>query len=557
MRRMGFGRTCASVILGFTALSVAAQGTATQDSYAAMLQMNEEILTIARPVMLDGVADLSPRAVAQQQTELEGFRLRLREIDTEGLSVAQRVDYLLLWSKMNAVVFDHRVMKPWSRDPLEYLYQFKSVPYADVPSTDQGRDALRAQLQRVPRIVENAKANLTEPAAELARLSIFLLDRFDGVGQGEPYRDVPPEGTLGWFRDLCARLAAGEPALLGDCQTAESAATAYREWLAANLDSMQASAAIGTDNFNWYLKHVRLLPQTVDELRGIGEREFHRYRFDYLLDRYVNQGLPELSLTQSAEEHGQRTRDAEARTRKLVNDLRLFTIPDYMPSAFESDVFWSPRALNDRHFWEELQFRNALNNHIHASIPGHRFDAEMRKRSDNPIRRTHSESARAEGWATYLEETLIQAGIADDNPRVRELFYAALIKRGSRFFAEIGMHTGEMSLEEANAYMMNWVPYMEEDLGRYDLVGYLRRPGLGSMYLLGKTQIERLISQRAFQLGEAFDLGEFHDDFLSRGIIPVTLIRWEMTGLDDEVAPVWSDVVGKPFVTAVAKSRPQ
>ena len=52
---------------------------------------------------------------------------------------------------------------------------------------------------------------------------------------------------------------------------------------------------------------------------------------------------------------------------------------------------------------------------------------------------------------SYTVEMLIQAGIADDNPRVRELFYAALIKRGSRFFAEIGMHTGEMTLDEANA----------------------------------------------------------------------------------------------------------
>ena len=109
------------------------------------------------------------------------------------------------------------------------------------------------------------------------------------------------------------------------------------------------------------------------------------------------------------------------------------------------------------------------------------------------------------------------------------------------------MHTGEMSLDEANAYMIEWVPYMEEDLGRYDLVNYLRRPGLGSMYLLGKTQIEKLASQRAFQLGEAFDLGSFHDDLLSRGMIPVTLIRWEMAGFDDEARAVWAEVVGKPF----------
>ena len=77
-----------------------------------------------------------------------------------------------------------------------------------------------------------------------------------------------------------------------------------------------------------------------------------------------------------------------------VEQLDLFTIPDYMPDEFETDVFCSPRVKTDRHFWEELQFRNALKNHFHASIPGHRFDSEIRKRLDNSIRRTHGESAR-------------------------------------------------------------------------------------------------------------------------------------------------------------------
>lgn len=535
---------CVSVVLGLCSSAFA------QDGYSTLVQMSDEILAIAKPQQDNGVPDLSRAAIEAQREQVDEFRSRLRDIDTASWAVPQQVDYLLVWSKMNNIVFNHRVMQPWSRDPLSYMYQFRGIPHADAPSTPGERMALVGKLKAVPRMVDQAINNLTQPAGELASLAIFLLDNFDGVGQGEPYRDVPPEGAIGWFKDLCSRLDGQGEDLVDSCRAATVATQKYHGWLVANLDSMEASAAIGAENYNWYLKHVRLLPQTVDDLRGIGEREFHRYRFDYLLDRHKNAALPELELTQSAEQHAQRTRDAEAKTRKLVEDLHLFTIPDYMPDEFESDVFWSPRAKTDRHFWEELQFRNALNNHIHASVPGHRFDSEMRKQLTNPIRRTHGESARAEGWATYLEETLIQAGIADDNPRVRELFYAALIKRGSRFFAEIGMHTGEMTLDEANAYMMDWVPYMEEDLGRYDLVGYLRRPGLGSMYLLGKTQIEQLVSQRAFQLGEAFDLGEFHDDFLSRGIIPVTLIRWEMAGLDDDARAVWEDVVGKPFPDA-------
>ncbi len=525
-------------------------GATAQDGYETLLAMSEEIRDIAQPEEVNGVPDLSTDAVAAQRAALDDFRERLLGLDTTSWSVSEQVDYLLVWSKMNDIVFQHRVMQPWSRDPLSYLYQFRRIPYADVPETPEAGAALSEDLAAVPVMVDNAIQNLTQPAGELAKLAIFLLDNFDGVGQGEPYRDNPPEGTIGWFRDLCGRLDAAGSDLVGDCRQATAATERYRDWLADNLDGMQASAAIGADNYNWYLKHVRLLPYTVDDLKAIGKREFHRYRFNYVLDRYKNRSLDELKLTQSAEEHEQRTRDAETKTRELVEDLDLFTIPDYMPETFESDVFWSPRAATDRHFWEELQFRNALNNHIHASIPGHRFDGEIRRRLENPIRRTHGESARAEGWATYLEEMLIQAGIADDSPRVRELFYAALIKRGSRFFAEIGMHTNEMTLAEANAYMMDWVPYMEEDLGRYDLVGYLRRPGLGSMYLLGKTQIEQLISERAFQLGDEFDLGEFHDDMLSRGVIPLTLIRWEMAGLDDEARAVWADVVGTPFPAA-------
>lgn len=518
-----------------------------QDGYDTLVQMNEEILELAEPDVVRGVPDLSSAAIARQHRQLDDFRSRLLDIDTSSWAVPQQVDYLLVWSKMNDIVFQHRVMQPWARDPLTYLYQFRHIPYAQAPGTQESRKALSRELQAVPRMVDNAIDNLTQPSAELADLAIYLLANFDGVGQGEPYRDNPPQGTIGWFEDLCKRLDGQGQSLVSDCKNARAAAQKYHDWLADHLGEMQASAGIGVDNFNWYLKHVRLMPETVDDLRAIGVREFHRYRFNYILDRHKNASFEELELTQNAEQHQQRTRAAEAQTRKLIEDLDLLSIPDYMPDEFETDVFWSPRAETKRHFWEELQFRNALNNHIHASVPGHRFDGKLRERLENPIRRTHGESARAEGWATYIEEMLIQAGIADDNPRVRELFYVALIKRASRFFAEIGMHTGDMTLDEANAYMMEWVPYMEEDLGRYDLVNYLRRPGLGSMYLLGKTQIEQLISERAFQLGKDFDLGEFHDDFLSRGIIPVTLIRWELAGLADEARAVWRDVVGQPF----------
>jgi uncharacterized protein (DUF885 family) len=60
-------------------------------------------------------------------------------------------------------------------------------------------------------------------------------------------------------------------------------------------------------------------------------------------------------------------------------------------------------------------------------------------------------------------------------------------------------------------------------------------------YTMGKVQLEKLIADRAHQLGANFNLREFMDEFRSYGMIPFALIRWEMTGLDDEVKKLFDE----------------
>jgi uncharacterized protein (DUF885 family) len=52
--------------------------------------------------------------------------------------------------------------------------------------------------------------------------------------------------------------------------------------------------------------------------------------------------------------------------------------------------------------------------------------------------------------------------------------------------------------------------------------------------------MRKLLADRRWQLGDRFDMQQFHDDFLSRGRLPMSLLRWEITGLDDEVQQLWS-----------------
>jgi len=512
--------------------------------WSQLEQIDSALVELARPVDEHGLPDWSAQTITARAEAIKAMRQQLEAIDPAQWSVGGKVDYLLVRARLHGLEFEHRVLRPWARDPIFWLGQAQSVPYIELPLTGEEAGLWRAKLTAIPAIYERAQGLLTEASGELADLAVFHLEHFDGVGQGQPYRDQPPEGMIGWFADLCRRVGKNQAGDLAVCQRAEAAVIGYRDWLQANRKQMPPSAGIGIDELNRYLHDVRLLPYNVEEVVILGEREFHRYRATWEIVRNRNRKLPELELTRSREQHEQRTLEGEQRIRELVADQELLTIPDDMPENFETDVFWSPRALNDRHFWEELQFRNTLNNHIHASIPGHRFDGMMSQRVENPIRRRYGDSTRAEGWATYLEEMLVLAGITNDRPRAAELFYVALMKRASRIYAETMMHAGRFSLDDANRYMIDYVPFMEKDLGRYDLEGYLRRPGLGSGYILGKIQLEQLLAERSLQLGDDFDLGAFHDELLSQGMIPLTLLRWEMTGYDDQVREYWGQIVG-------------
>lgn len=520
----------------------AAQADAGWDDLVAL---DAELTALRRPERRDGVPQFGADAMAARLDATSDVQRRLQGIDASSWSVAGKVDYLLVWAKANGMEFEGRVIRPWQKDPILYLDQIRRVPYVDLPLSGAAEARWRQSLAAVPQTLRQAEANLTEPTGELADLAIFHLDNFDGVGQGQPYRDDPPDGTIGWFRDLCTRVADSQPDNADLCTAALDAVVQYRDWLAAERSAMPSSAGIGTENLDWYFRNVRLLPYGVSEIVLLGKREFHRYRAAYEIVRNRNRDLPELALTRTREQHQARTREAERQIRALIQEQGLLTFPEDMPEAFDTDTFWSPRALTDRHFWEELQFRNALNNHIHASIPGHRFDGLLARAIDNPIRRGYGDSSRAEGWATYIEEMFVLAGLTRDIPRADELFYVALMKRASRIFAETSMHAGAFTLAEANRYLIDFVPYMEENLGRYDLEGYLRRPGSGSGYIIGKIQIEQLLAEQALELGDRFDLGAFHDDILSRGMIPLTLIRWEMTGADDEVRGLWRAATGK------------
>jgi uncharacterized protein (DUF885 family) len=134
---------------------------------------------------------------------------------------------------------------------------------------------------------------------------------------------------------------------------------------------------------------------------------------------------------------------------------------------------------------------------------------------------------------------MLQAGLLDAVPRARELTWILLAFRAARALGDLMVHSGDWTVEEAVDFAVKNTPrgWVKPD-GRTiwgDIGLYLRQPGYGTSYVYGKIQLERLMADKAIQLGDNFQLRDFFDDYFSRGVIPASLIRWEMTGHDDAV----------------------
>ena len=150
--------------------------------------------------------------------------------------------------------------------------------------------------------------------------------------------------------------------------------------------------------------------------------------------------------------------------------------------------------------------------------------------------------SRNEGTATGVEEMFMHAGLYDDNPRSREIVWIMLAQRAARGLGSLYAHANEMTMAEAGTVHVEWTPRgwmsAELDLLAFEQQLYLRQPGYGTSYVTGKYLLEQLLgeySKIADEQGRRFVMAEFFDELNAAGNIPILLVRWQMTGRDDEI----------------------
>lgn len=490
-----------------------------------------------------GMIDHSLAATNAQRAQLRIFQDRLKAIGPASWERAQQVDYLAVRAQLDQQDFLLNVTKPWARDPGYYIDQLQRRTYTDLPLPAAERDVLVQHLQAVPAYLAQARVNLDAMAADYADLAIHNLTHGDGVGHGMPYRAVEPAGLIGWYDDLAARAATQQPDLAPAIQGARQAVVDYRDWLLEVRPGVTAQAGVGRKAYDWFLTNVRLMPYDSNQIVDLAQRELERTWAFYTLERQRNRDLPELELPRTADAYHEQLAASDALIRKWLVDEGFITVPDFVPQTWQEMGFNAPWVVrrDGPMFWEQIMYRDVSPDHLHATIPGHRFDGHMARRITHPIRAHISDSGRTEGWGLYVEETPLQLGLFDDRPRTREFIYVFGLFRAARTIGDVRMQRNEMTVEETMNYWKEWTPFLDDNVARVDAAIYLRRPpGYGMSYTMGMFQLQKLLVDRARQLGDDFVLRDFHDYLMTAGRLPVSLLRYELTGYDDEISQLWA-----------------
>lgn len=167
---------------------------------------------------------------------------------------------------------------------------------------------------------------------------------------------------------------------------------------------------------------------------------------------------------------------------------------------------------------------------LHEAIPGHHYQISLTQENKElpEFRKTLWYSGYGEGWALYTESLGKELGLYTD-PYQYFGMLGAEMHRAVRLVVDTGLHSKGWTREEAIQYSLDNEAESEASITS-EIERYMANPGQALSYKIGQLKIRELRKKAEDALGEKFNIGQFHNQVLETGCVPLALLEDKIDG---------------------------
>lgn len=374
-----------------------------------------------------------------------------------------------------------------------------------------------------------------------------------------------------FYRFAAEEIGTELPGLAPEVESASRRAMAairdFQQYLKTIPLGAPGSFAIGKNEFDYKLRNEYFLDYDADSLLKIGE--FLLKQTDSLSQIFSqtleSNSLPVdsvyvLNCLQKSDLLNYYNWEIE-QTKLYLKEKNILTVPDNIgkclaietpvfmrniisgiayqpPGTFSSDqtgyfyVRPIPDSLDDGQraaYYKFINRRGFKGSVVHEAYPGHHMQYMISSRLPDDTRKWQENLCYIEGWALYCEEMMYDNEFYGSDKRRYLGVLGGIMFRAARIIVDVKLHTGRMTTDEAVDWMTKTLD-SDSNFIRVEVNRYTLNPTIQMSYLIGKTEIIKLRDAMKARDGDKFSLKNFHDGYLTEGMIPPRLF-WEIWDL--------------------------
>jgi len=514
--------------------------------------------------------DFSRTTIDAEIAALHDFERRVEAIqpDDSAADFVARSDREMVLANIRSQLLTLETIRPWEKNADMYSSTCASAAFVlmerKFAPADHRLRSLVARERQMPALLAAARTNLNHPPRIFTQVAIEQLPGIVGFFE----HDVPAAFADAKDETLRAEFARTNAAVI-------AALNDYLKWLRTDLQARSnGDFRIGADTFQKKLLYDEMVDVRLDKLLEIGWTDLHRNQEHF---RQVAAELepgkdPRAVLDELGAMHpapDQLLASFRATFNGLVSFIlehHIVTIPsDVRPVVEETPPFMRATTFasmdtpgpyethaTEAYFNATLpepsmtpsevegymhgfNMGTVISTAVHEAYPGHYVQFLWVPQAPSKVRKLLGANTNVEGWAHYCEQMMLDEGYGQPGAGAKDEREAKFLRlgqlqdallRNARFIVGIEMHTGKMTVAQAEEF------FQKEGYQSKESAEVETKRGAGDptylYYTLGKLEIMKLCADVKKKEGAAFSLEKFHDDFLRQGFPPIKIVREAM-----------------------------